>query len=138
MKKTIIVLLLSLLPLSTLIFGCGEKYSDAKDITEKYIVLIEDYIAGLNKAENAKDVAKTINRFADGMEKIMPEMRKITEKYPELKDKSNPPDELKDTQKRAEEMGKKLVESMMQLMPYMMDKEVQKAQERLGKSMMQE
>jgi len=77
-----------------------------------------------------------MNRFADGMEDLWPKMQILSEKYPELKDKSSPPEELKETQKRAEEMGQKMAGSMMKLMPYMIDPEVQKAQKRLGAIMM--
>lgn len=138
MKRILIVLFSTLLAVSFLIVGCGDKYSDAKKATEEYIALVEDYVEDLDAADNAKDVAKAMNRFADGLEDLWPRMRKISEKYPELKDKSNPPEELKESQKRAEQMGMKLAGSMMKLMPYMMDSEVQKAQKRLGTIMMTE
>ena len=132
MKKMIVVLFLSLLTMSFLIIACGGKYSDAKKMNEEFIALVEDYIADLDKADNAKGAAKAINRFADGMEDLWPRMQKLSEKYPELKDKSNPPEELKESQKRAEEMSQKMAGGMMKLMAYMKDPEVQKAQKRLG------
>ena len=132
MKKMIIVLFLSLLTMSFLIIGCSAKYSDAEKVSEEYIDLMEGYIADLEKVGNAKDVVRAMNKFADGMEDLLPRMKKLSEKYPELKDKSNLPEELKKTQERAGEMGLKMAGSMMKLMPYMMDPEVQKAQNRLG------
>ena len=135
MKKATIIIFVCLLTLSFIIIGCGSKYSDAEKMNEEYIALVESYIADLDKADNAKGAAKAINRFTDGLEDLWPKMQKLTEKYPELKDKSNPPEELKDTQKRAEEMGQKMVGSMMKLMPYMTDPEVQKAQKRMGEVM---
>jgi len=136
MKKMITVLFLSLFTMSFLIIGCGGKYSDAEKMNEKFIALVENYIADLDKAGNAKDAAKAINRYADGLEDLWPGMQELSKKYPELKDKSNPPEELKESQKRAEEAVQKMVGSMMKLMPYMMDPEVQKAQKRLGAIMM--
>jgi len=65
------------------------------------------------------------------MENLWPKMQKLSEKYPELKDRNNQPEELKESQKKAEEVSKKMVASMMKIMPYMMDPEVQKAQQRL-------
>ena len=137
MKKMMVVLFLSLLTISFLIIGCGGKYSDAKKMNEEFIALVEDYIAGLDKADNAKGAAKAINRFADGMEDLWPRMQKLSEKYPELKDKSNPPEELKESQKRAEAMSQKMAGAMIKLMAYFKDPEVQKAQKRLGAIMTQ-
>ncbi len=136
MKKITHILLIGLISMSLMVIGCGGKYSDVKKINEKYIDLVKDYIADLEGADNAKNVAKAINRFADGVEDIWPKMQKLAKKYPELKNKSNPPEELKETQKRAEKMGMKMGSSMMKIMPYMGDAEVQKAQKRLATIMM--
>lgn len=132
MKKTIIVLFVSLLTMSFLLIGCSDKYSDMEKVSEEYIALMEGYIADLDKIGNAKDAVKAMNKFTDGMEDLLPRMQKLSEKYPELKDTSNPPEELKETQERAGEIGLKMAGSMMKLMPYMMDPEVQKAQNRLS------
>jgi hypothetical protein len=138
MKKMMVVLFLTLLAMSFLIIGCGGKYSEAEKMNKEYIALVEDYIADIDKADNAKDVAKAMNEFADGMEDLMPKMRKLSEKYPELKDRSNPPEELKETQKKAEEMGQKMAGAMIKLMPYMMAQEVLNAQKRLAAAMMKQ
>jgi len=136
MKKAITILFLGLLTISLVTVGCGGKYSDAKKMNEKYIDLVENYVSDLEGADSAKDVAKAMNRFADGMEDLWPKMQKLAEKYPELKDDSNPPEELKESQKRAEEVSMKMGGSMMKIMPYMRDEEVRNAQKRLGKVMM--
>ena len=137
MKKMTLILFLSLFTMSFLIIGCGGKYSDVNKMNEEYIALMENYIADLDKADNAKDAAKAMNRFADGMENLWPRMQKLSEKYPELKDnKSTPPEELKEAQERAEAVGQKMVGSMMKTMPYVMDPEVQKAQQRIAMAMM--
>jgi predicted nuclease with TOPRIM domain len=136
MKKMMLVLFLTLLTMSFLIIGCGGKYSEAEKMNKEYIALLEDYVADIDKADNAKNVAKAMNRFADGMEELMPKIRKLSEKYPELKDRSNPPEELKETQKKAEEIGQKMAGSMIKLMPYMMAPEVLNAQKRLAAAMM--
>jgi predicted nuclease with TOPRIM domain len=138
MKKMMTVLFLTLLTISFLIIGCGGKYSEAEKINKEYIALLEDYIADIDKADNAKDAAKAMNRFADAMEDLMPKMRKLSEKYPELKDRANPPEELKETWKKAEEMGLKMAGSMVKLIPYMMAPEVLNAQKRLAAAMMKQ
>ena len=121
-----------------LLNGCGgKKYADAEELNEDAIKVMDAYVTELDKSENAKDVAAAINRFADEMEKLMPRMKKLVEKYPELKDTNNPPEELKHLQKKAEALGQKIAGSMMKIMPYMTDPEVQKAQERMNAAMMQ-
>jgi hypothetical protein len=119
-----------------MVTGCEGKYADAKKINQEYIDLLEAYITGLDKADNANAAAKAINNFADGLEDLWPRMQKLSEKYPELKDSSNTPEELKESQKKADEMGLKMASSMMKVMPFMADPKVQKAQERLGSIMM--
>ena len=139
MKKMTLILCVSLFTISFLIAGCGGRYSDVNKLNEEYISLMEDYIADLGRADNAKDAAKAMNRFAEGMENLWPRMQKLSEKYPELKDnRSNPPEELKETQKRAEAVGQKMVGAMMKTMPYVMDPEVQKAQQRIAMAMMKQ
>jgi len=132
-----LILFLSLFTLSFLITGCGGKYSDINKMNEEYIALMENYIADLDKADNAQDAAKAMNRFAEGMENLWPRMQKLSKKYPELKDNnSTPPEELKETQERAEAVGQKMVGAMMKTMPYVMDPEVRKAQQRIAMAMM--
>ena len=116
--------------------GCAGKYGDVKKMNAEFVKTTEAYVAALDKAESAKDVAKAMNRYADELEKVWPKMRKLSEKYPELKDKDNPPKALEASQKEAEAVGKKMGGSFMKVMPYMKDPEVRKAQERLGRVMM--
>ena len=92
--------------------------------------------SALDKADNAKDAAKAMNRFADGLEDIWPKMKEISKKYPELKDKDNPPEELKESQKKAGELAKKW-RLIYEAHAYMQDPEVQKAQKRLSAEMTQ-
>ena len=136
MKRGLIAVLLSLVATTFFIGGCGEKYSDVKKVNEEYIQLVEKYISDMDKATSAKDAAKAINSFGDGMEKVLPEMKKMSEKYPELKNNVTPPEELKESQMKAEATGKKMVGAMMKIMPYMRDPEVQTAQKRLSTIMM--
>jgi len=64
-------------------------------------------------------------------------MKKLNEKYPELKDQKNPPKELAESQKQAEATGMKMAATFMKIMPYMNDPAVRKAQERQGRIMAQ-
>ena len=138
MKKGFALTFLCGMTILALIAGCAGKYDDAKKVNKEYMALVQGYIDDLDKTENAKDAAKAINSFADGMEKLWPKMKALAEKYPELKDPNNIPEELKEMQAEAAEVGKKMGGSMMKVMPYMQDPEVQKAQKRLQEIMMKQ
>lgn len=135
MRKGLFSLFLVALAVSVLVAGCAGKYDDAKKVNKEYMELVQKYVDDLDKAENAKDAAKAIDRFAGGMEDLWPKMKALSEKYPELKDRNQMPDELKETQAEALEMGKKMGSSMAKIMPYMGDPDVQKAQKRLQEVM---
>ena len=138
MKKGLLLPLLCALSVLFLIAGCAGKYADAKKVNKEYMALVQGYVDDLDKTETAQDAAKAINRFADGMEALWPKMKALSEKYPELRDRNNVHEELKEMQAEAAEVGKKMGTSMMKLMPYMQDPEVQKAQKRLQEVMMKQ
>ena len=119
------------------LIGCGGggKYSDALEINTKFADAMEDYIGELESADDAGAIAKAVNSFAAKVEKIAPRMKKLIEKYPELKNKDNYPKELKESQKRATELGQRMVGAMMKTMQHMRDKNVKAAHERLQKAM---
>ena len=138
MKRRLFIPFLCALAVLLLIAGCAGKYADAKKVNKEYMALVQGYVDDLEKTENAQDAAKAINRFADGMEALWPKMKALSEKYPELRDRNNVPEELKEMQAEAAEVGKKMGSAMMKLMPYMQDPEVQKAQKRLQETMMKQ
>ena len=115
--------------------GCGGKYSDVIEVNDQYIEAMESFISDLEKADTPKAMAAGINSFTDKMEEIGPQMAKIAKKYPELKDQSSLPKELKETQARAEEVGKRFAGAFMKIMRFMESDEVRKAQARLQTSM---
>jgi hypothetical protein len=130
---TMAVCLLALL----LVTGCGGKYSDVEKTNKEYVEIVENYIAALDKADDSKSVVKAMNNFSDELEALWPKMRELADKYPELENEENLPEELKESQQRAEEVGVRMATSFMKLMKYMDDPEVLAAQERMGKIMMQ-
>jgi len=130
---TLAVCLLALV----LVTGCGGKYSDVKKVNEEYVEIVEGYIADLDKADDSENVVKAMNDFTDDLEVLWPKMRELADKYPELENEENLPEELKESQDRAEEVGAKMATSFMKIMKYMGDPDVRAAQERMGKVMMQ-
>ena len=118
-----------------LTFGCGEKYSDAIDVHEDFIDLASRYVADMDTADSAEKVAAAMNTYAEGIEAIAPRIRKINEKYPELKDPDSVPEKLKQTSKEQTALMQKVGSSFMKAMPYMRNPEVKNAQERISKAM---
>ena len=120
-----------------MMFGCtGSKYSDLVDVNVKFVSAMEDYIAATGKATTAKDIAKAINDYADKVEELAPKIKEVQGKYPELNTGGEVPEELKAVEEKAQGLGQQVAASYMNMMKYMMDPGVQKAQERLNKAMM--
>lgn len=138
MKSYCRIGMLCLLVSLFLLNGCGgKKYADAEESYKDMINVMDEYVAQLDKSQNAKDVARAMNSFADKMEALAPRMEKLAEKYPELENASDLPEELKEWQEKATAAAQKMAASMMKIMPYMSDPEVQKAQERMAAGMTQ-
>lgn len=136
MKQRAMILSVCLLVTSCLLSGCSDKkYGDVEDATNRFAGAVNEYATALDSADSAEAVAKAMDRFADKMEKLVPTMKKLSKKYPELEGASEAPPELAEVQTTMEEAGKKMVGSMMKIMPHMQDPEVQKAQQRLDKVM---
>jgi len=115
-----------------MILSCGGKYSDAIKYNKQHIHLTERYVADLDDADNAAEVAKAMNTYADELEELWPKMKEVSEKYPELRDTKNQPKEMQALRQEADEMGKRFAASMMKIMPHMGDSEVRKAQQRIS------
>ncbi len=132
-----VVAMVGVLVVALVVSACAGKYADVKKVNGRFVKVTEAYISDLDGADSAKDVAKAMNSYADEMEKIWPQMQKLNEKYPELRDQENPPKELVESKKQAEATGMKMAATFMKIMPYMNDPAVRKAQERQGEIMTQ-
>ncbi len=124
-----------ILCLLTAVANCGgSKYSDVIEVNDEFVGITGDYLSSLDKADSAKEVASAMDRFSDGLDEILPKMKKMKDKYPELKDPENIPEELKSSQKKAEEMSTQFATSFGKLFQYMRDPEVREAQKRLSEA----
>ena len=115
--------------------GCGKKYSEVVEVNRDFAGQMQAYIDDVAKVDSADKAAAAIHKLADGMEKLVPKMKAVKKKYPELKNAETLPDELKKTEQEMETVGREFGASFMKLMPYMADKKVQEAQARLSKIM---
>ena len=127
-----------LLAVTGALMSCGgRQYSDAIEVNNQFADACEEYINTMGKANNASSAAAATNKFAAKVEKITPQMRRITKKYPELRNRNNIPDELRKVRERSDNLGGKMAEVMMKTsLTYRDDPEVIKAQQRLQKSIM--
>lgn len=136
MKKHLFSALV-LLAVLAMLSGCGGgKYSDAVAVNNSFVDAMESYFKDLETADSSAAVATAVDAFAASIEKIAPRMKEMAEKYPELKDHNNQPEEFKAVRARADDLGKKMAGSMMKSMQYMNDAKVRDAQLRLQKAMM--
>ena len=136
--KRVLMSVVGLLLVAVMVVGCGGKYADVKKVNAEFAKATEAYVADLEKADDAKAIAKAINGYADEMEVFWPKMKALSEKYPELDGEKDLPKALEASQKESEAAGKKMAGTFMKIMPHMTDPEVRKAQERLGTIMSQQ
>ena len=135
MRHGTIMVFCSAVAILLLFSACGGKYDDAVAVNKKFVAAVEEYTSDMEKANDADTVADAINDFAAQVEKIVPEMKKISEKYPELKDPAQIPEELKESQAESEAVSMKMAGQMMKAFTYMGNEDVQAAQVRLQKAM---
>lgn len=147
MKKVITAVLFVLLVSSAA--GAGEKAgADAKALGIKLNKITAEYNTDLKRVKNPKDLARAINRYADKIEKISPEIKRIAVKYKGMDDaegieeEDNNKENTEEEKHFQEEMGKFMADENMQknfqkMARYFSDPAVQKALMRLNMVMSQ-
>ncbi|MBS0013201.1 MAG: hypothetical protein KFF46_04445 [Desulfobacterales bacterium] len=132
MKRLMLVLCFILL-----VFGSafGGEYSDVVDVQKDLMDLSADYNADMEKADSAKSVAAAMNAYAKGLESLAPRIKEINEKYPELRDPEQMPEEVKQAAEEQPEVMQKVSSSFMKAMPYINEAAVQEAQQRIMAAM---
>ena len=108
-------------------FG-GGKYSDINSMMKEFNESTENWIESMDKADTAKKMAAALSDYAKKMQELRAEMTKMEEKYPELTDMSDPPEELREEAARMAELTSKIMPTMMKAEQFADDPEVQKAQ----------
>jgi len=133
MKSKLWIILLCVVVVAVGITACGGggKYADAKKVITKSNTVLADFLEKMNSVDNAKDAAAAMNSFTDEMEKIVPEMRELEKKYPELGGGQSVPEELGEEGKKMMELWGKFGSIMTKIQQFADDPEVDKAQKRL-------
>jgi hypothetical protein len=121
--------------LTVFLVSCSSDGSnEAKSIIKNQASVTEDYVNGLEKANNADDVVAVIERYTEGMKKLIPELQEFQKNYPEYK-QGKMPEGMDADIKRLEAASANLPGAMMKITAYMMDGKVQAAMEQMGKEM---
>ena len=118
--------------------GCGSnQYSDAEAVMNEKAEALKKYVGAMESADNAQDVVDAINGFTSDMKDLIPKMKNMRSKYPEIINPREMPDELKAPSEEIANLSVKLQEAVMKTMQYMQDPGVQKAMEEQGRIMME-
>jgi hypothetical protein len=119
-----------------MMIGCGgSKYGDLEATLDTEIDVMSTFVADMEKAGDAGAVAAAIQTYAAGMEKLIPELKAITEKYPNMATLDDASDDLKAKITRVEQLSGQFQATMMKAAGYMINPEVQKAWQDFGKVM---
>ncbi|MCP5106835.1 MAG: hypothetical protein GY950_25855 [bacterium] len=134
MKKIIFIAVLGLVLYGLTACG-GGKYAEPKDVLEKYVTAMEDVINAFDKAGDADAVAAALNKYSDYMKDLGPKLKEMSEKYPELSNKDNPPEELLPLVERLNAAMGKFEGAMAKVGQYATDPKVMEAQKKFMEAM---
>jgi hypothetical protein len=108
--------------------GCSRgKYDEAREVVTAQIEAMKTYVAGIEKAENPKEVAESISAYSRKMKELIPEMKKMNEKYPELQSEEKRPEEMREMYVEMKEFSEQIQNAMFKVMKYMNDPGVRSA-----------
>jgi hypothetical protein len=133
--KTMVGLVVLLMVAGAVACGGGGKYASAKSVIAKQIDIMNRYADAMEKAGNAQDVAAALNAYAADSKDLIPAMKKFQEQYPEMKNQSEPPAELKPEMDKMQAIMGRIMSASMKAAQYMQDPAVQEAQKKLGEAM---
>ncbi|MFP4563361.1 MAG: hypothetical protein ACLFRY_08615 [Spirochaetia bacterium] len=127
--KRIALILIALVLAAGSVFAV-DKYDDLKKTLLEAIEIVDTFVDDLNSADTSGQVAAAIDKYAEDMDEIEPQLEAIEEKYPEITD-THYPQELAEVMVEYSDIGSKMEQAMAVLMQHMMDPEVQEAMERM-------
>lgn len=110
------------------------KYRDAKKMLVKLIRIYEDFILKIESTEEPAAITETVRNFTVQLDTLIPELKRIHGKYPELKKSDiNPPAELQNEFSLLEMLEPRLRDSFYKIKIYDKDENVKKAIDELQK-----
>ena len=128
LKRTIAAALLFVL----LSYGAfaQTKYEDIKELFNWYLEATIDVVNVLENSQDTKQIAQALEDYVDATLEFVPQMEQFEEKYPELSEMSDPPQELEEIMERFEKTMERAGTAFGGLAQYAEDPDVQKAMER--------
>ena len=116
-----------------LVTGCGsDGDKEAKSIMKKQADVTDNFAQSLTDAKSADDVVNALDRYTESMKEMVPELIAFEKKYPDYEKEGKAPEGMEEEVKRVEETSAKVASAMMKIGPYIMEKKVQEALERMG------
>jgi len=143
MKKITAVLLI-LLTSASICFAREKMPADLKALTDKITKISADYYKALTKVKSAKDLAAAINRYADQMEKLTPQIQAMDKKYAYMAEEDDESEDDSDDMNDYETVQREWAEQMSgneqnadfrKFAQYYSDPAVQKALAKLNRVM---
>ncbi len=132
-----LVLFTVVVGLLVFVFACGGGDSP-KAVMNDYLSCMEDFSSTINNAKDADGVVAAINKFSNGMKDLVPRMKAMQEKHPELKTMGmdgKMPEEFKQFAERSKEIGTKMMGIFGKIGQYATDPKVMEAQKKLQEVM---
>lgn len=118
-----------------MVSGCGsDGSSTAESIIKDQADITENYVNDISSADSSEKVVAAIERYTEGMKKLIPKIKEFQKKYPEYQ-QGKVPEGVEADAKRLEESSAKIPGAMMKLTAYMMDSKVQLAIQKMGEEM---
>jgi len=106
------------------------KYEDVKELFNWYLDATSKVANILEDSQNTKEIAQALEDYVDATLEFVQQMEQFEEKYPELSEMSDPPQELGEIMDRFEEVMGRAANSFGGLAKYAEDPDVQKAKKR--------
>ncbi len=114
--------------------GRGSRSDNPRAVMEKNIQIMDEFSDAMDQADNAGQVVAAMDRYTREVEKLVPRIQAVNERYPEMaqiEQTGNFPEEFKDLEGEFTAMGMKMMRAMVKAMQYGDDPNVQAAQERM-------
>lgn len=120
-----------------IVAGCGRgKYNEAKEVMAAQLEAMKTYVSDIEKAANPKEIAESIAAYSREMKKLIPEIKKMNEAYPELLSEEKRPEEMKEMYEELKEFSEQIQSAMLKVMKHMNDPEVRSAIKEQGEVML--
>lgn len=110
------------------------KYRDAKKILGSLIKLYENFILKVESTEDTAVIAEAVTTFSAELDKLIPEMKRINSRYPELAEFNiKPPAELENESEMLQVLEPRLKNVFFKIKLFDSDENVRKATDGLHK-----